>query len=109
MSHEEMINEFFGTHNRRRRNEQAAINEFWENVLPRIPPSVVFFPAMFGSPQAAPIQEKNDKIPTDAGEEFRAKRELVSLKSQLKKAVDEENYERAIELRDQIRSREQTQ
>lgn len=56
-----------------------------------------------GAPQ---VQEDKD-IPKDAGAGFKAKRELVQLKQQLKKAVADENYEQAIELRDQIRSREQ--
>ena len=51
-------------------------------------------------------EEAATKIPTDAGEEVKAKRELNSLKHQLKAAVREENFERAIELRDKIKELE---
>jgi hypothetical protein len=43
------------------------------------------------------------KIPEDAGAELKAKRELLSLKHQLKEAVKAEDFEKAIELRDKIR------
>jgi protein arginine kinase activator len=45
-------------------------------------------------------------IPEDAGEEIRAKRELVALKQQLQSAVAAEDFEKAIELRDQIKKLE---
>lgn len=53
---------------------------------------------------AAPAaEEREHNIPLDAGSEIRARRELAALKAQLETAVKEENYERAIELRDEIR------
>lgn len=54
-------------------------------------------------PAAEPEAEK---IPRSAGEELRARRELIELKYQLKAAVREENFERAAELRDKIKSLE---
>jgi hypothetical protein len=42
------------------------------------------------------------KIPADAGEELRGKRELIALKHQLSDAVRAEDFEKAIELRDRI-------
>ena len=45
-------------------------------------------------------------IPADAGEDIRKKRELCALRHQLRAAVRDENYEKAIELRDTIKARE---
>ena len=45
-------------------------------------------------------------IPEDAGEEFRAKRELHALKHQLRAAIHAEEFEKAAELRDKIRGLE---
>ena len=56
-------------------------------------------------PAAEPLEDKD--IPADAGAAFKTKRELVALRQQLKKAVAAEDYEKAIELRDKIRSMEQ--
>lgn len=58
-------------------------------------------------PQAeVQTEETASKIPADAGEEIKSKRELTALKHQLKAAVREENFERAIELRDKIKELE---
>ncbi|MDR0951694.1 MAG: UvrB/UvrC motif-containing protein [Oscillospiraceae bacterium] len=54
-------------------------------------------------PSTKSEEAARNNIPEDAGEEIRAKRELVSLRQQLQSAVADENYERAIELRDQIK------
>lgn len=58
-----------------------------------------------GDPQTSTAAEgeKTDNIPEDAGEEIRAKRELASLKHQLKAAVKAEEFEKAAELRDKIK------
>ena len=42
-------------------------------------------------------------IPQDAGEELKQRRELLSLKHQLRQAVRAEDFEKAIELRDKIK------
>jgi len=52
--------------------------------------------------QQSALQETHN-IPADAGEDVRRRRETEALKQQLAAAVEEENYERAIELRDEIR------
>ncbi|NCC68127.1 MAG: hypothetical protein EOM14_08040 [Clostridia bacterium] len=49
-------------------------------------------------------EKAKDNIPEDAGEEIRSKRELFALKHQLKAAVRAEEFEKAAELRDKIRS-----
>jgi len=46
------------------------------------------------------------KIPSAEGKELKAKRELEELKVELKKAVDEQEFERAAQLRDKIRDME---
>lgn len=49
-------------------------------------------------------EEKSaDNVPADAGAEFRSKRELLSLKHQLRAAIHDEEFEKAAELRDKIR------
>jgi protein arginine kinase activator len=46
------------------------------------------------------------KLPQRAGEKIKAKREIENLKTQLTKAVQNEEYEKAAELRDRIRELE---
>ena len=58
-------------------------------------------------PQSIGEAQEEKNIPDDAGATFKAKRELVQLKQELQNAVKAEDYEKAIELRDKIRSMEQ--
>ena len=46
------------------------------------------------------------KIPKKAGAELYVKREIENLKSELKRAVEKEEYEQAAKLRDKIKSLE---
>jgi len=50
--------------------------------------------------------EHRGKIPKKAGGKMRVKREIEELKYQLEKAIKEEAYEKAAELRDKIRELE---
>lgn len=50
-----------------------------------------------------PLEESETRIPDDAGGDVRARRELEALKNQLSDAVRDENFEKAIELRDKIK------
>lgn len=61
-----------------------------------------------GDPEASTKtqEEKADNIPEDAGREIKSRRELMSLKHQLKAAVKAEEFEKAAELRDKIRELE---
>lgn len=61
-----------------------------------------------GDPEASTDtrEEKSDNIPEDAGGEVKSRRELVSLKHQLKAAIKAEEFEKAAELRDKIRELE---
>jgi len=56
--------------------------------------------------QETPAETAEAKIPEDAGEEVKQRRELGELKSQLEQAVKAEDFEKAIELRDKIRELE---
>ena len=52
--------------------------------------------------QAAPQSEAETKVPADAGEDVKARREREALKQQLREAVEREDFETAITLRDRI-------
>lgn len=47
------------------------------------------------------------KVPTKSGEKIQQQRRLEALRRELQQAVAEENFERAAELRDEIRTLEQ--
>ena len=72
-------------------------------VLPRIE-------LVVGQPQTAaepaPLSDAEAKIPADAGQEVRSRREIASLKHQLREAVRAEDFEKAIELRDKLKELE---
>ena len=46
------------------------------------------------------------RIPESAGEDLKSRRELIALQYRLKAAVRDENFEKAIELRDRIKALE---
>ena len=58
---------------------------------------------------AAVGEESETKIPADAGEEVRRRRELNALRQQLDEAVKAEDFEKAISLRDQIKGMEKAE
>ena len=58
---------------------------------------------------AAVGEDSETKIPADAGEEVRRRRELDALRQQLDEAVKAEDFEKAITLRDQIKEREKAE
>ena len=53
-----------------------------------------------------PVIEYTENHPDGEAEKSESKSELEDLKAELKKAVDDENFERAAELRDEIKRRE---
>ena len=65
-------------------------------------------PALSAAPaqQQEPKQEKNDLVGQEEQSRFSYLRQMNALKMELKKAVHQENFERAAELRDQIKSLE---
>jgi protein arginine kinase activator len=69
-------------------------------VLPRV--NIVV-----GQPEKAECAEQAEtKIPTDVGDDVKMRRQVQALKEQLADAVKEENFEKAIELRDQLKKLE---
>ena len=52
--------------------------------------------------RTAPQSEAEIKVPDDAGEDVKKRREREALKQQLREAVEKEDFETAITLRDQI-------
>ena len=65
---------------------------------------------VIGQPQQSQnISETEQKIPEDAGQEVKARREIEALKHQLQEAVAAENFEKAIELRDQLKALEKSE
>ena len=63
-----------------------------------------------GQPETEqPASETEQKIPEDAGEAVRSRREIAALKHQLQEAVNAENYEKAIQLRDQLKALENSE
>lgn len=54
----------------------------------------------------APCEEAESRIPADAGADIRRRRELGALREQLNAAVQAEDYEKAIELRDKLKAME---
>ena len=72
-------------------------------------PRSLFSPTESAAPEQAAEAAQTEaeaKIPTDAGEAVKAERELKALRSRLQQAVEAEDFEQAIELRDKIRKLE---
>ena len=59
-----------------------------------------------GESGCTPCGEAEARIPADAGQEIRRRRELEAIKQQLSQAVNTEDYEKAAELRDKLRAME---
>lgn len=77
---------------------------FGRMMAPALPRFVI------GEPQqrreTAPLSEAEANVPADAGEDVKARREREALRCQLDEAVRAEDFEKAIELRDQLRKLE---
>ena len=69
-------------------------------------PRMNFFIGAPQQTQAKPQSEAETKVPADAGEEVKARREREALKQQLQEAVEKEDYETAITLRDRLKRME---
>lgn len=59
-----------------------------------------------GDDAFTPCEASEAGIPADAGQDIRRRRELEAVKQQLSRAVSDEDYERAAQLRDKLRSME---
>lgn len=60
-----------------------------------------YHPGEVAAPNA-PASARGKDIPVDAGDKFKKRREINTLRSEMRTAVKDENFERAAELRDQI-------
>ena len=105
-----MFDSFFGDFFSPRRSLLSAFDMFGSPMRRMMAPVLPRINIVIGDPrtevQSQPQSEAETKIPADAGEDVKARRELEALKAQLETAVKEENFEKAIELRDQIRGLE---
>ena len=85
---------------------------FFENFFPfgrmmvQSVPRMNFFIGAPQQTQAKPQSEAETKVPADAGEDVKARREREALKQQLHEAVEKEDYETAITLRDRLKRME---
>lgn len=97
-----MLGSFFGMH----RTMNGGLMDGFMSM------PMITFPAFMAYPgqlQAAPAPVKEaaeEKIPDDAGDDIKAKRALVKLRHELDEAVRAENFEKAIEIRNQIKKLE---
>jgi len=92
----------------------GLINEFFGNTRSIMTPFYSFgtsFPSIMPVTGPSPCEsgtcENGAEIPQDAGDDIKKRRELGALKYQLEAAIEEENFEKAIELRDKIKKLEQ--
>ena len=93
-----------------RRSLFSAFDSFGSPLRAMMAPALPRIRVVIGEPQTekehAPLSEAEQKIPDDAGEEVKARREIAALKQQLHEAVEAENFEKAIELRDKLKELE---
>ena len=105
-----MFDNFFGDFFSPRRSLLSAFDSFGSPLRAIMAPALPRVNIVIGQPQEcserAPLSETEQKIPEDAGEEVKARREIAALKHQLQEAVAAENFEKAIELRDKLRELE---
>lgn len=100
---EAMFQNFFAPH----RSLLSSFGSFGHPLRAMMAPAVPRMNIVIGEPDVQERAETSEsKIPVDAGEEVKARRELAALKEQLRAAVDAEDFETAITLRDEIRRRE---
>lgn len=104
-----MFDTVFGDFFMSPRSMISAFNMFGSPMRRMIAPVFPRVQIVIGEPRTAAAQQSSEaetKIPEDAGEEVKARRELAALKAQLETAVKAEDFEKAIELRDRIRELE---
>lgn len=103
-----MFDDFFGDFFTPARGMLSAFDMFGSPMRRMMAPALPRVQVVIGEPKTVsrPQSEAETRIPEDAGEEVKARRELAALKAQLETAVKAEDFEKAIELRDQIRKLE---
>ena len=109
---ESVFDDFFGDFFAPQRAVLSAFDGFGgpfrRMMAPRLTIPHVNFVVGDANPTAVG-EESETKIPTDAGEEVRRRRELDALRQQLDEAVKSEDFEKAISLRDQIKALEKAE
>lgn len=105
-----MFDSFFSDFFSPRRSLLSAFDSFGSPLRAIMAPALPRINIVIGQPQEqterAPLSEAEQKIPEDAGEDVKARREIAALKHQLQEAVAAENFEKAIELRDKLKELE---
>ena len=105
-----MFDSFFSDFFSLRRSLLSAFDSFGSPLRAIMAPALPRINIVIGQPQEqterAPLSEAEQKIPEDAGEDVKARREIAALKHQLQEAVAAENFEKAIELRDKLKELE---
>lgn len=106
---DELMDGFFGDFFAPRRALVSPFDFFGVPMRSIMAPVLPRLHIVIGEPQteaAAPAEQAETKIPTDAGEEVKSRREIAALKHQLHEAVKAEDFEKAIELRDRLKELE---
>lgn len=75
-------------------------------MMAQAAPHMNFFISAPQLQQAAAQSEAETQVPADAGEDVKARREREALKQQLQDAVEKEDFETAITLRDRLKQME---
>ena len=100
----EMFSDFFAPE----RSLLSSFGSFGAPIRSIMAPSMAI-PAVniiCGESGCAQCGEAETRIPADAGQDIRRRRELEAIKQQLAAAVNTEDYEKAAELRDKLRTME---
>ena len=107
---DDMFSGFFEEFFAPRRSLFSAFDSFGSPLRAMMAPALPRIHIVVDEPQTekehAPLSETEQKIPADAGEEVKSRREIAALKHQLREAVKAENFEKAIELRDKLKELE---
>ncbi len=105
-----MFGGLFGDFFAPRRALPGAFDFFGAPMRAMMAPALPLMNLVVDAPQTAqtraPLSETERKIPDDAGADVRTRREIAALRQQLDEAVRAEDFEKAIELRDQLKKYE---
>jgi len=107
---DDMFDGFFDDFFAPSRSLLSPFDSFGAPLRAMMAPALPRINIVIGEPETkkerAPLSEAEQKIPADAGEEVKTRRQISALKHQLHEAVKAENFEKAIELRDQLKELE---
>ncbi len=107
---DDMLGGFFDDFFAPRRSLLSPFDVFGSPMRSMMAPVLPCVNIVIGQPEtqceSTPASEAEQKIPADAGEEVKSRRAIAALKHQLHEAVKAEDFEKAIELRDQLKELE---